>query len=246
VELFRQRLEALRLRREERRALLRAGAAAPPSPEIAALEVRLATLRDAPGLALQRDRDDYAAAPPWARGLVVLRGLLDNGVTAALAHQARRARDQACVIHGAANPDAAALEARRRREEAEALLRPLPPTLREASSFGRQLGRYARGQLVPRVPGLVGLVVGWWIAQTFTDSELSATLHGWGLGSGPRHAVRSETLKALTFWGPLLAGALSSYLGSRLGAYVRRRYAPVPAAEPQANAAPAQRSSGVQ
>ena len=61
-------------------------------------------------------------------------------------------------------------------------------------------------------------------SQTFTDSEFSATLHSWGFGSGPRHAVRGETLKAMQFWLPLLAAAICSYAGSRLAAAVRTRY----------------------
>ena len=85
-----------------------------------------------------------------------------------------------------------------------------------------------RGALVPRLPGLAGLAVGWWIAQTFTDSPLSATLHSWGLGDGPRHAVRSDTLHAMNFWLPLVAAALASYAGSRLAALIRSRYSPPP------------------
>ena len=99
---------------------------------------------------------------------------------------------------------------------------------REAHRFSRYLFVEARVLLLPRIPALVGLLVGLWIAQTFTDSEFSATLHGWGIGSGPRHAVRGETLRAMNFVLPLLAAALSSYAGSRLAALVKQRYAPPP------------------
>ena len=84
---------------------------------------------------------------------------------------------------------------------------------------------------MPRAPALVGLAVGYFIAQTFTDSQLTATLHSWGLGEGPRHAVRSETLHAMNFWLPLLAAAVSSYAGSRLAALLKRRYETTSAAE---------------
>ena len=207
-------------RREERRVLLEAGRRlAPPDGKLAAFD---AAIEDS----LRRDRVDYAHVPAWARWLVVARGLLDRAVLRALRVSARRERDEACIALAQQSPSEEVLRARAAREELEKAAGPLPLPLREAAHFGSFLGREARTQLVPRIPALVGLAVGWWVAQTFTDSEFSATLHSWGIGSGPRHAVRSSTLKAMNFALPVLAAAVCSYAGSRLAAFVRSRYEP--------------------
>lgn len=190
-------------------------------------------------LSLARDRADWAAVAKWARPLVVLRGILDRAVLRALARKARQQRDAvrielaAKALDHAKGPMAdAARAARRASEDAHAALTPLPLPVREAHHVGRFLVQETRSRLVPRVPALVGLAVGYAIAQTFTDSQLTATLHGWGFGSGPTHAVRSETLQAMGFWLPLVAAALTSYAGSRLAALVKKRYeTPTSAAE---------------
>jgi hypothetical protein len=72
---------------------------------------------------------------------------------------------------------------------------------------------------------------GWWIANTFTDSSFSATLHSFGIGDGPRHAVTTEQYQLMHFWLPIVAAAACSYLGSRLGALIRARYQPGAAAQ---------------
>ncbi|HUJ29324.1 MAG TPA: hypothetical protein VLW85_25065 [Myxococcales bacterium] len=225
------RFDAWCARRDERRALLASGRQLPPSPAIAALDQKVRGFDQALDDSMRRDRADYAAVPAWARGLVVLRGVLDRAVLRALRLSLRRERDEACIALAAGQPSPEVLQARARREAAENALGPLPLPLRESAHFGRFLARELRTQLVPRVPALVGLVVGWWIAQTFTDSELSATLHSWGIGDGPRHAVRSSTLKAMSFALPIVAAAVCSYAGSRLAAYFRARYAPRPEVE---------------
>ncbi|HET9597355.1 MAG TPA: hypothetical protein VFP65_17325, partial [Anaeromyxobacteraceae bacterium] len=115
---------------------------------------------------------------------------------------------------------------------------------REGGALARPVAREVRARLLPKTPALAGLAAGWWIASTFTDSELSATLHRFGLGSGPRHAVSSETLHRMEFWVPVLAAALCSYLGDRVATLVRRRYGAPVVAEEQATsgAAPVRRA----
>jgi hypothetical protein len=235
VKTLEQRWIAWKARREQGRAFRALGESLPASPEVAVQDEKLAGLDRALSLSLARDRADYAAIAPWLRLLVVLRGLFDRAVLRALRRRAMQARSLACERLGEASVDAAkgpaADAARAARDavwQAEAQLEPLPVAVREAQQFSKFILKEARGQLVPRVPGLAGLGVGWWIAQTFTDSQFSATMHAWGLGEGPRHAVRSETLHAMSFWLPLLAAALASYAGSRLAALVRSRYSPPP------------------
>ena len=225
--------------------------------DVAALESVLAATRAAMAATLEDDRADYAVASAWVRPLVIARGLAARAVHRSRLRQLGKERDAACRRLGAAAvessapvPDGAARAAADAREarvravaatgQAAALLAPyggspLPRPLcrvgREAMAFGKPLASELRGHLLPRVPAIAGLVAGWWVASTFTDSRLSATLHSLGIGSGPRRAVSSDTMRALSFWAPIVAAALCSYLGSRLAALVRARYAPPPTGE---------------
>ena len=229
--------------------------------EVAAHDSALAAAHSAVDATVREDRADYAAVASWARPLVIARGLAARGVLRAKLRQLGKERAAACRHLGAAAlerslpaPDVAAAALSETRDarvravtaegQAEALLAPfggstLPRPVayigREVAAFGKPLARELRGRLVPRLPALAGLVVGWWVASTFTDSKLSATLHSFGIGSGPRRAVDSGTMRAMSFWLPILAAALCSYLGSRLGALVRARYA---AAPPEATSPP--------
>jgi hypothetical protein len=233
MKWLRQRWVAKGARKRERRALEMLGESLPKGAPIAALDEALRAIDAQIGASLQRDRDEYHDVRAWARPLVVVRGVLERVVLRERAGRCRARRREAYLRlgeeslgHAQGSLADVARAARAECATAVAGVAPLPLPLREAGHFGGYLLREARGQILPRAPALVGLAVGWWIAQTFTDSELSATLHGWGIGSGPRHAVRGETLRAMRFWLPLLAAALSSYLGSRLGALVKTRYSP--------------------
>lgn len=233
MEWLRQRWVVRGARRRERRALEKLGESLPKGARLAALDEALRAIDAQVAASLRRDRDEYPDVGAWARPLVVVRGLLDRVVLRERARRCRSERREACVRQGEESLAGAqgslaeaARAARAARATATAAIAPLPLPLREAGHVTGHVLRELRGQILPRVPALVGLAVGWWIGQTFTDSELSATLHGWGIGSGPRHAVRGETLRAMRFWLPLLAAALSSYAGSRLGALVKTRYSP--------------------
>ena len=222
-----QRWVAWRARKHERRALLELGTTLPTAEQ----DEKIAKLDGMVAISLARDRADWAAVAKWARPLVIVRGLFDRAVLRALSRRARQDRDRkrielaAAALDGAKGPVAdAARAAHEAARAAEQTLKPLPLVVREAQHFGRYVLDETKVRLLPRVPALVGLVVGYAIAQTFTDSEFSATLHSWGIGSGPRHAVRSETLRAMSFWLPLLAAAVTSYAGSRLAALIKRRY----------------------
>jgi hypothetical protein len=104
----------------------------------------------------------------------------------------------------------------------------------EISALGAAFVRVLRSQFVPRLPALAALGAGWWVAATFTDSQLLATLHSWGIGQGPRWAVSTETFETMRFWFPIAAAAVCSYLGNRFGARLRARYAPSAALAPGA------------
>ncbi|HEY2028247.1 MAG TPA: hypothetical protein VGH20_03470 [Myxococcales bacterium] len=237
VKVFFQRLELWNARRDRRRALAQLSASLPPSSRMLAIDGKLSGIEAAFVPSRDRDRADWSAVPAWARWLVVLRGVFDRLVLRALRFSARRERDGAAVEHALACLDstegaALARTAHERVLRAEAALQPLPGAVKEAHHFSRVLWNELRGKLVPRMSGLAGLAAGFWIAQTFTDSQLSATLHSFGFGSGPRHAVSRDTLRAMSFWLPLLAAAVCSYAGTRLSGFFQSRYG-LPEAERQ-------------
>jgi hypothetical protein len=220
---------------------------------------------------LEEDRADFAATSPRVRAFVVVRGLAARAVLRERLRAARRARDDArerlgrAVLDGSANlsrepfvNDAAgrAREARARLSslvtEYAALLAPFGGSAwpdwmeaagRETSALGSSFVRVLGRQFVPRLPALAGLGAGWWVASTFTDSDLVASLHAWSLGRGPPWAVSTDTFDLLRFWVPIAAAAICSFLGDRLGARLRARYAP-PSLTPGAESRPIGRSDG--
>jgi len=155
--------------------------------------------------------------------------------------------------NGTTRPEAAGLareiaEQRRDLEAAEAeRLRLLAPwggkalpdwahrVLNEGLAIGVAIGKEARVRLLPRLPGLVGLGAGWWVAHAFTASYWDRLTDGVGLRRGGPTVVSADTYRSLQFWVPLLAAAICAYLGSRLSASVERRYSrqPVPDRPPQ-------------
>ncbi len=103
--------------------------------------------------------------------------------------------------------------------------------LKEGVAAGTAIGREARVRLVPRLPGLVGLAAGWWVAHAFTASYWDRLTDGLGLRSGGPTVVSADAYRSLQFWVPLLAAAICAYLGSRLSAFVEKRYSRQPAPE---------------
>jgi len=218
--------------------------------EVASLDEVARTLGDELTASLALDRRDYAAVAGWLRPLVIARGLATRQLLRhRLRRLARRREDSLVHLGAAAAADssplppatatllAAVLEAQERRDAAaaaeERLLAPLGGRLlpapagwlaAEARAFGSALLREGRSQVVPRLPALVGLAAGAWVARTFTESGFLATLHSWGIGSGPRLAVSPGTYRLLAWGLPLLAAATFSYASSRVAGRVRARY----------------------
>jgi hypothetical protein len=200
------------------------------------------------GRSLDEDRADYAEVPAVVRPLVILRGLAHRGVLRARLYRARKelsaawerlggdALDDASLTVPAAElARAARAAALRACDDRERVLAPyggaaLPPAMargaREARHLTRSVAKEVRSALVPRLPAVAGMGVGWWIANTFTDSSFSATLHSFGIGDGPRYAVTTEQYQLMHFWLPIAAAATCSYLGGRLGTMIRTRYQP--------------------
>jgi len=202
---------------------------------------------------LVEDRADYGDVPPFVRPLVILRGFADRGVLRARLYRARKdlsaawerlgghaIDDASLTVPAAELARAARAAAMRACEDREKVLAPyggaaLPPAVakgaREAGHLSKTILRDVRGALVPKLPAVVGMAAGWWVANTFTDSSFSATLHSWGIGEGPRYAVTTDHYELMHRWLPIVAAAICSYAGSRLGALVRARYQPDAAAQ---------------
>jgi hypothetical protein len=217
--------------------------------EIAEAEGRAAALAAEGRASLEADRADLRAVAAWVKPAVVLRGLCTRLVLwhrRSLERRALRPRFEALgeLATGSAEPGGgepgslarevaavrgqlAAVIAERERWVAPYGGSALPDwTTRagaEAVGFGRAVLTQLRSHLLPKAPAIAGLTVGWWIANTYTDSHLRSALRSLGIGSGGTRVVSSSTYEAMTFWMPLLAAALCAYLGERLGAYYRGR-----------------------
>ena len=79
----------------------------------------------------------------------------------------------------------------------------------------REFVYHANKQLFGQIPGVsavVGILVGTWIASTFTNSPLKGFLSSWGLMKGGTHVVSTATYRLLSVALPILATALTAYL----------------------------------
>jgi hypothetical protein len=216
--------------------------------EIAEGERRAAALAAEGRASLEADRADLRAVPAWVMPAVVLRGLCTRLVLRyrqSLERRALRPRFESLgdLATGSAERGAqsgslarevawvrvelASVIAERERRVASFGGRALPEwttrTAAEAVGFGRAVLTQLRSHLLPKAPAIAGLTVGWWIANTYTDSHLRSALRSLGIGSGGTRVLSSSTYDTMIFWLPLLAAALCAYLGERLGAYYRGR-----------------------
>ncbi len=197
---------------------------------------------------LDQDRADYAIASPLGRWLVVARGVLDRFVVrdrirfterelekheSALGRIAIGWREPAIDARLPAAHVADALRERAtiessEKERAEWVAPyggdPWPAGLRELRRFAHFVWKELRPKLLPRAPAIAGILVGWWIGSTFSDSWRDGVLSHFG--GSDRHYLSSDTLRNLQFWLPLTAAALCAYLGEFIGARVHRRYMP--------------------
>ncbi len=216
----------------------------------ATLRARRDAARSAEAASLDADRADWADAPPWLKLVIVARGLFVRGVARA---QRRRIERELAVHLGTigaeaiANPQIAttlpdhvrgSVEQERARAElaaaeraqllapfgGRALPMPVGAGLRELSRASVALGRELRSRLVPRLPGVVGLAAGWWVAHAFTGSRWADLTERLGLRHGGPWVVSGETYERLEFWVPLVTAAVCAYLGSRLWGSLERRY----------------------
>jgi cell division protein FtsL len=65
---------------------------------------------------------------------------------------------------------------------------------------------------IPGVSAIVGLLVGSWVASTFTNSPIKGFLSSWGLMKGGTHVVSTTTYRFLSVFFPIVAIAITAYI----------------------------------
>ena len=222
-ELNRRRVLA-----EERAGFRRAGerlAGVPESPtdpltplrrEIALATAALAALAAEHRAVAEAERRDLTRVAWWIRPAVMARTVSSRMV---LQYDRRRAQHDLDAAHetlgraaghrgpGLLGPDSA--------PSCEVGAGWTGPARREVRGLIGAVWGQLRGHLFPKAPALVGMAVGWWLANTYTDSRFRSALRSVGLGSGGTHVVSGSTYRAMTFWLPLLSAALCAYVGER-------------------------------
>jgi hypothetical protein len=177
---------------------------------LAALEAECARSHEA-------DRADVGTVDLWMLPLVAVRGLLTRAVLRhriGRGHRALRDHYEALgrgALSGVGRPDPAVIAPAARsaiKVQAGA----------EAVRFGRAVWAQLRPAILPKAPALAGLAMGWWIANTYTDSRWKSLARSVGIGSGGTTVVSGDTYRAMNFWLPLLGAALCAYLGDRVAA----------------------------
>ena len=86
-------------------------------------------------------------------------------------------------------------------------------TVRIAKESG-ELFCYINQQIFNRIPGvsaIAGLLVGSWVASTFTTSPLRGFLASWGIIKGGSRVVSTTTYSFLSIVLPILAAAITAY-----------------------------------
>jgi len=65
---------------------------------------------------------------------------------------------------------------------------------------------------IPGVSAIVGLLVGSWVASTFTNSPIKGYLSSWGLMKGGTHVVSTTTYRFLSVSLPIIVTAITAYM----------------------------------
>lgn len=82
---------------------------------------------------------------------------------------------------------------------------------KEFKEFAYHLNRQFFSQ-IPGVSAIAGLLVGSWVASTFTNSPIKGFLSQWGLMKGGTHVVSTTTYRFLSVFLPVIATAITAYM----------------------------------
>jgi hypothetical protein len=86
--------------------------------------------------------------------------------------------------------------------------------VRLSKDFG-ELFRYLQQQIFNQIPGvsaISGLLMGAWVASTFTTSPIKGFLASWGIIKGGTRVVSKTTYSFLSFALPILAAAITAFI----------------------------------
>lgn len=89
-----------------------------------------------------------------------------------------------------------------------------------------EISRYLVRQLFNQIPGasaVAALLVGGWVASTFTTSPVYATLASWGLMRGGTRVVSGGTYRFLSLFLPVIAAGITAYSVQKLLKYFREK-----------------------
>ena len=79
----------------------------------------------------------------------------------------------------------------------------------------KEIAYHTNKQLFSQIPGvsaIVGLLVGSWVASTFTNSPIKGFLSSVGIMKGGTHVVSNTTYKFISVLLPLIATAITAYI----------------------------------
>lgn len=79
----------------------------------------------------------------------------------------------------------------------------------------RELAYYINKQFfsqIPSISAIAGLLVGSWVASTYTTSPLKGFLASWGLMKGGTRVVSSTTYRFLSVFLPIFVTAVTAYI----------------------------------
>lgn len=91
---------------------------------------------------------------------------------------------------------------------------------------GKELSFYLARQAFNQIPGvsaIAALLVGGWVASTFTTSPFRATLARWGLMKGGTHVVSGHMYRFLSVVLPILVAAITAYAVNKILKHLREQ-----------------------
>ena len=91
---------------------------------------------------------------------------------------------------------------------------------------GKELSAFLARQAFNQIPGMsavAALIVGWWVASTFTTSPFRAFMARYGLMKGGRHVVSGNSYRFLSIVLPILVAAVTAFAVSKILKVFRER-----------------------
>jgi hypothetical protein len=79
----------------------------------------------------------------------------------------------------------------------------------------KEIAYHTHKHLFSQIPGasaIAGLLVGSWIASTFTNSPIKGFLSSWGFMKGGTHVVSTTTYRFISVFLPITATVITAYL----------------------------------